>query len=362
MKFEELLEHIKNDPSFDLSDKIENYNNDQIKQLIAEIPKHYMKSFINQIVLTNNEEIKKYLIERYGPDRSAVFDMTKLMLGIQDKSFVKQQIIEKKVKLTIKEITDITIGLNDTDFTRKILNEYMGEFELQGFAKYNMQLIRSLNNPEIAVECIKSNDSLSDIDKVGLLLKINEEELIKKWLEIEQDEKIRRLLEHCLGKDEEYVPKSEILEISIPDELNYGIEIECGGQLEQNVRKLMEANNKYKKQDIWNVKLDRSGVEFSSPILNTSHKSILSIYRTCEFLQDMDLRSNEKDGGHIHFGADYFEHKAGEPYFETENAYYNLIEIFANCEKLFFAISNAQGQIPRKDMEADKPISRSMAN
>ena len=34
-------------------------------------------------------------------------------------------------------------------------------------------------------------------------------------------------------------------------------------------------------------------------------------------LQDVCQVITIDDGGHIHFGADYFEHKEGEPFFET---------------------------------------------
>ncbi len=210
--------------------------------------------------------------------------------------------------------------------------------------------------------CIENLETIGKIGKLILLIHSQNTDKIKDWLQTEENADIKRILEFYIENLETYIPKTEDKrQITIPDGLGFGIEIECGGQYSDLLTKCAKPKSPdegTKKFGEWTTGIDGSGVEFASPVLDNNEKSTTEIYRMCEFLQDIGQSVTEADGGHIHFSASYFEHQDGEPPFEMENAYLNLIEIYSNCEKIFYAISNRPGEAPRTDVVAAEPISR----
>lgn len=62
----------------------------------------------------------------------------------------------------------------------------------------------------------------------------------------------------------------------------------------------------------------------------------------CELLKKCGQIITPNCGGHIHIGADYLKSK---------ESYLNFLEIWGNCEKIIYLMSNEKGQIPRGGIE-----------
>lgn len=81
------------------------------------------------------------------------------------------------------------------------------------------------------------------------------------------------------------------------------------------------------------------GVEVISPILTGDNdKTSQSIKSVCKKLNSLEQTVSENCGGHIHIGSDYLT---------TSKSWMNLIEIWGNCEPIFYIISNKEGESPR---------------
>ena len=79
-------------------------------------------------------------------------------------------------------------------------------------------------------------------------------------------------------------------------------------------------------------------VEASSKILKDRKEDIDSIYNINQILKEAGLDVDENCGGHIHIGADYLSSK---------ESLQRLLELFCNCEEIFYIISNEKGSTMR---------------
>lgn len=141
--------------------------------------------------------------------------------------------------------------------------------------------------------------------------------------------------------------------IGLPKELTFGIEIECFNK--DYAKYLMEKGklfldpNEQKKQ--WICKIEptagyynvspNTGLECVSGILNDSEESTKEIYEVCDFLNDLDFNTDDKCGGHIHFGRDYLE---------TPQQLWNVIELYGCCEDVMNLILNKPNSLPRNGL------------
>lgn len=143
--------------------------------------------------------------------------------------------------------------------------------------------------------------------------------------------------------------------INIPPEMTVGIEIESVGSMSKQVQDLKS----FILGD-WEAKKDGSlsdidgnpGVEVTSPILHGNDPEINNkISYIANFLINEGQFVNNSCGGHVHIGADYFK---------DYESYQNLVDLWVNCEQIFYIISNQVGEVPRKNIaEYAKPISKS---
>ncbi len=79
---------------------------------------------------------------------------------------------------------------------------------------------------------------------------------------------------------------------------------------------------------------------------------VCQIKRICLILKKLGQEVNKTCGGHIHIGANYLT---------NTQAWQNLVELWANTERILFIISNAKGEIPRPGIkEYAEPISRDL--
>jgi hypothetical protein len=166
-----------------------------------------------------------------------------------------------------------------------------------------------------------------------------------------QDTRIRKEILKRLKVD---IPETKS-KISIPPEMTVGIEIESVGSMSRQVQDLKELI-----LGDWEAKKDGSlsdingepGVEVTSPILHGDDPEINNkIAHVANFLINEGQFVNNSCGGHVHIGADYFK---------DYESYQNLVDLWVNCEQIFYIISNQVGEVPRKNIaEYAKPISKS---
>lgn len=143
--------------------------------------------------------------------------------------------------------------------------------------------------------------------------------------------------------------------INIPPEMTVGIEIESVGSISRQIRDLKPLF-----LGDWDAKKDGSlsddagepGVEVTSPILHGNDPEINNkISFISNFLINAGQYTNNSCGGHVHIGADYFK---------DYESYQNLVDLWVNCEQIFYIISNQVGEVPRVSIaEYAKPISKS---
>ena len=130
------------------------------------------------------------------------------------------------------------------------------------------------------------------------------------------------------------------VEIDLPEDMTIGVEIESLG-------KYAKAVHYRKKIEGWSAKEDGSihgnsdekGVEVVSPILKGDNKETTrNIQKVTGILKAAGERANSSCGGHVHIGANYLT---------SPQAFYNLEELWANNERILYAISNKEGEKPR---------------
>lgn len=144
---------------------------------------------------------------------------------------------------------------------------------------------------------------------------------------------LKNELQNILKEHEE---KGESFKIGLADDMTIGVELESEG----------ESSNIFLGKEIapgWKGTYDNSlisGVEVNSPILHDSEDDMKMLEAVCNTMKNFGLGTSERCGGHIHFGADYFE---GNP-----KAFQNLSNIWYQCEELFYKMSNEKGSVPRE--------------
>ncbi|MBO5348853.1 MAG: amidoligase family protein [Clostridia bacterium] len=153
-----------------------------------------------------------------------------------------------------------------------------------------------------------------------------------------------------------YMKHSKNNQINLPEGMTIGVEIESVGR---NSRAILREPWIFG----WSCRPDTTvfeknpnnifpedGVEVVSPILREKNKqSSNQIAFMTAFLKSSGQYINKTCGGHVHIGADYLT---------SVESYQNLIEIWANTEKILYIISNKEGELPRPNiMEHAPPIS-----
>ncbi len=142
--------------------------------------------------------------------------------------------------------------------------------------------------------------------------------------------------------------------VDIPDDMTVGIEIESIGSFSkeiQNLKTLIFTEWEAKKDGSLGNDEGIPGVEVTSPILRGDDPEINNkIAYVSNFLTNEGQTTNNSCGGHIHIGADYFK---------DYESYQNLVDLWINCEKVLYIISNQVGEVPRENIsDYAKPISK----
>lgn len=192
-------------------------------------------------------------------------------------------------------------------------------------------------------------DSIKDINcRSRIVMTLDDEDLKMEYIDQVDDLATKTLLITSLkdkGKRDSLlgIQNNEYSNISLPDGLTVGIEIECEG---------LNSSDAYVVDKIipgWKGIRDGSleeGVEVVSPILTNTEGDTKDIYAVCKVLQDIGQETSERCGGHIHIGANYLKSK---------EAFVNLIELWSNNEEIFFILSNKNGEITRESVATFAP-------
>ncbi len=315
---------------------------------------------IDLILLLNEPNYTKKCIEskefKFSPSQKAT-----LILSIDNIQYTKKCIKEGKFNFDSNELSMLITSINNDDYTKECIRNAK-KIGLKGTGL--IFLIESVWNNEFSKECISNwyKTGLNSMGILSLILSIENDAYIKECLANKENLPLDDFGIEVLNKkiQKNNSLKSNVLDrlleengiienyINLPPEMTIGIEIESEGDNSYSLNKLSNKiiNN-------WICKPDGSlqyGVEIVSPILNTEKESTEEIYKMCLFLNKYEQKATNRCGGHIHIGADYLT---------DVQAVQNLVDLWANCEKSLFIISNAEGEIPRNSsIDFATPISK----
>ena len=358
---------------------------------IDEVMKNFMieieESGMLEVFLSKMAENKKNIDELYKTEGTSISEIsTRQQLnskeGINSRCqlactfisdiLVRKNLIEEWEKYGSNgdHICSLIKSVNDPEFTKECIKNYK-KYELNG---YNVaDLIESVNDPEFTKECIKNYKKykLNDDNVADLIRTLNDLEYIKGFVKEQIQNKningknihyiiqlalftkdmelIENLRKNCDAKIVEELDRYlKIQPTTLPKEMTIGVEIESEGPCNwENIRETID-----EAELDWVAKDDGSlqnGTEVVSTILTESTAS-MEIFKICQELRRLRQTTSKRCGGHIHIGADYLT---------DIQDWRNLRTIWNNAEGIFYAISNAKGEIPRQGViEYASPISK----
>lgn len=333
---EELLEFIL-DVRMELGDtvikpKIEFENKiEKLKEALEKNDYEYAENFINEklilgareddewidyIIATNDYS---YMLNIFQNQSNKV--IWNAMFEIKAKEIIEDKLRGKEVKINGGTNADIlTLAAQDIDYIKEILA-----------------------NPEKRkILDITDQDVLIIISNLALKSYAEETNIDREKLKEIFDSEFGKLI----NKD-----KNRRFKLRIPENMKVGIEIESEGEQSYLIEALTDIL-----EESWICKTDGtvpSGLEVCSPILTRNNEeSTEKINKINGLLIKFGQYSTEKCGGHIHIGADYLT---------TLQSWKNLIELWANTEKILYIISNKAGELPREGIFSNAlPISKNI--
>ena len=147
---------------------------------------------------------------------------------------------------------------------------------------------------------------------------------------------------------------SKYSSIGIPEEITFGIEIECYNRDYATFLRDLKQLFTFNFLGCWSCKRDSTicadapieknifpDLEVVSSPLIDSALNVKQIYDICGFLNDLGFKTNNYCGGHIHFGRNYFE---------TPKQLWNLISLYGINEDVLNLIINEPNSLPRDSM------------
>ena len=316
----------------------------------------------------NDPEFTKECIQNYEKYMLHSHNVANLIKSVNDPEFTKECIENReKYDLNIRQIIDLIKSVKDPEFTKECIKNYK-KYELNGYKVAD--LIKSVNDPEFTKECIKNYKkyklngynvadlirTLNDLEYIKGFVKeqiqnknINGKNIIQLALFTKDMELIENLRKNCDAKIVEELDRYlKIQPTTLPKEMTIGVEIESEGSCDrEDIREAIdEAGLDWRAKDDGSL---QNGTEVVSTILTESTASH-EIYIVCNALYSLGQKTSKRCGGHIHIGADYLT---------DIQDWRNLRTIWNNAERIFYAISNAKGEIPRQGaIEYASPISK----
>ena len=285
--------------------------------------------------------VRKNLIEEWEKYGSNGDHICSLIKSVNDPEFIKECIENrKKYGLYSDDAIDLIKSVNDPEFTKECIKNYK---------KYKLNddnvadLIRTLNDLEYIKGFVKEQIQNKNINGKNIHY------IIQLALFTKDMELIENLRKNCDAKIVEELDRYlKIQPTTLPKEMTIGVEIESEGPCNwENIRETID-----EAELDWVAKDDGSlqnGTEVVSTILTESTAS-MEIFKICQELRRLRQTTSKRCGGHIHIGADYLT---------DIQDWRNLRTIWNNAEGIFYAISNAKGEIPRQGViEYASPISK----
>lgn len=211
-------------------------------------------------ILSNDNDKVKYL------KNIDAFDVAMILNKIYD-----EEILKKYVSYAGKYTSSILSRIYDSDF---VYNYCMSE-----------------NNLNLTLDVIK---------------KSYDEELQKRLL-LGIDDPIIKDIIASNDKKEEILSNVELPDIiyDVNENITIGLELETF-----NKKDYSKLANIITLLDNWEIKKDASvddGIEIASPILRFNEKSLKELKFVCDFLNRNNFKIDDRCGGHIHLGFDYFK-------------------------------------------------------
>lgn len=314
----------------------------------------YMKEIIQPI-------IEKH--EEYGFSAWNIVELAKATDDIEYMKNIVQQIIEKHEEYDCNAtyIVGLAMETKDMAYVKEIIQQITNKHEEYGCdASDLVNLAKVTNDAEyvkkIIQQIIEKHDEygINATKIVDLAIATKDIDYMRKIIEKYEEygmtlhDKLTLLV--ASGELGNYLKENMKIkpakEISLPGDMTVGIEIES----EMGIKQLASVINKgWTQEDDTTL---RNGIETKSPILSGKTHSVEEIYNVCAILEATGHVISERCGGHVHIGADYLT---------SVESYKNLMEIWANSEKILYPISNKTGEVPRSGAEYyAKPISRKM--
>lgn len=294
-------------------------------------------------------------------------------LGSVDDNFVKKFIENEELGIMSYSKIRLIELLDDACYTKEcILN---GKLGLSIGEKSRLIIQSDLDEKDI-VECLKSETLNFSPDHIKSIIERIPDDSIRKGLVKDFAHKlpVRVKMEILLGCDDigEYIEElpflsmfrnedanelsfldkvvTEYKKINLPASMTIGMEIESVGEMSGYIEDFLSYKN-------WSAKKDmsiRDGIEVVSPILHGTDEESKQIFVVCNMLKSVGQTASNACGGHIHIGADYLQSK---------QAWANLFEMYCNTEKILYAITNKEGEVPRtKIMTFATPLTSKFQN
>lgn len=250
----------------------------------------------------------------------------------------------------IYKICNIVKSFRSDDNKVKYINKFESTF-------LRLELIKSIRNDYLKVELLlneykKSNNlcNLFDIDviknKDAILSQVKKIplELLCAFVCNSKDIELKKILVDTIpykglkeALSSNFIESIENIELidSLDKSITMGVELESNNDIYRHylLIKHMLGN--------WNIKSDSSvvnGVEITSPKLTYTKDDLKKLKYVCEFMNNNEFTVDSTCGGHIHYGISYIE---------SVKHLLLLLDIYCNCEEIFYLICNRRNSLPR---------------
>ncbi len=267
----------------------------------------------------------------------------------EDKNKIKL-LNSDKFKLPLLDQVKVVSSMENDNLKLRVLKDINSRNKISESSKIasNIKILSSLKDTNKIINYINNRKNIPEVDNtikkhrnlIVLSVLNNKEDLSK-----EQIEKINKMMNIKQTKE---TPK-------LKEGMKVGIEIEAIGKnrngaitadLLKKIRRL--TGGFMAKRDASLKGYNNSeGVEVVSPVMQQGDLEKIPIIT--ELMERGGLASNNTCGGHIHVGADYLD---------SVEAWKNFFEIYNNCEKVFYKMSNPVGEEFRTGLDTyAKPFS-----
>lgn len=333
-----ILENSDNEKNISIDEeseikKIENGND--FVSTVSELSENSRIKLIEKYFNSIDGWTKTMLIENLSEDAKIYFlENFKL-----DADFILRTISEQ-AKVRILEKSD-NIYRNTDSIIKWCTEETKKKVLKEGKIKCSIKKVLLTCSKETRTEFLDDNTvNLNPQERLEIIFSLDNSQREKYMSNLSEDEKnvlesINSLIEAKKHPDE-VIHNTYAEKLGLPEDMTIGVELEAEGKNSNLVKALGSV------LPDWEAKNDGSldeGVEVVSPVLHDTEEDMKNLEAVCNVMQQIELETTERCGGHIHIGVEYFE--------SNPDAFGNLLTIWNQCEELFYKMANEKGTIPR---------------